>query len=173
MDSETLFDMREPEDARKKKKKAKKGGSDEVHLPRPVEEDCGPPLERFIARVDDHYECPACKGTTADLAEIRMHAGRKKWLITCANVFGCGMSWEVDPIPGVIEQDKQDVYRFRHGMSKYGGMTIDEVAKLPEGIEHLRAQAKVAKDKSLKAAAAAWLLTHDGCTDTKTAAGQG
>jgi hypothetical protein len=168
--------MREPEDAPKKKKKGKASESLPVVVSHvEVEDSRDPPLERFIARVDGHYECPGCGSTVLDLAEFRLHEGRKKWLVNCS--FSCGLSWEVDPVPGVIEEDRQrdSEYRFKHGMSKpqYAGKTITEVSKMPDGMDYLRAQAKVAKDARLKEAVKSWLLTNDSCTDTTTRAGQG
>lgn len=178
MDSDkTLFDISEPEDAPKKKGRKRKAveSAEPVRVPRDSDEPPDPSLDRFIARVDGHCECPVCGMSTLDLAEIRMAEGRRRWLVNCS--FGCGLSWLIDPIPGLIESEsrKESQFRFRHGMSKpqYAGKTIDEVSLLPGGMEYLRAQAIVAKDAVLKEAVTAWLLTHESCTDKKTRAGQG
>ena len=117
--SDLLFDISPIEDEDSKKKKPSKRKKADESAPRSEPTDyLSGYVPGYIASLD--VPCDRCGTSVTDLAEIR----KNEWLVVCG--WGCSRQWVVDPIPGVLDSQKeQREYVLRDG--RFRGKTFDEV----------------------------------------------
>jgi hypothetical protein len=148
MKDNLLFEVSpiEDEDSKKKKKASKRRSEEPPPKAPPVDYSAGF-VGGYIASLD--VPCERCGMSTTDLAEVR----RNEWLVVCG--WGCGRQWAIDPIPGVLEQRKEEKeFVLRDG--RFRGKTFDEV--WAEGGEwYVRGLVESGMNTIASRAAANWL----------------
>lgn len=148
MSESLLFDKSPLEGEGQAKKKGGRRKQRQDDVPR-YEEPEGPPIEPpvgFLLSLKDVC-CSQC-GAPADLAEVLIVDGKKKWRVMCG--WWCMIPWTIDPIPGLLAEDGPKPFVIREG--RFAGKTFDEVE--PWYVEEL---ARLSKNAKVKAAASAWL----------------
>lgn len=125
--AELLFDISPIEDEDSKKKRASKRRKKKPDEPkfesRPVNYSEGF-VPGYVASIEGHLTCHRCGTDIIDLAEVVRRGGRTFWIVVCG--WSCGLSWSVDPIPGVLADKKTDDSTvLRSGLFK--GKTLEEV----------------------------------------------
>jgi hypothetical protein len=113
--------------------------------PEPVEAPVG-----FLLSIDDVC-CPQC-GAPADLVEVLLVDGRKKWRVMCG--WWCMIRWTIDPIPGLLAERGPKPFVIREG--RFAGKTFDEVSAMGEEW-YINDLVSLAKNEKVKAAARDWL----------------
>lgn len=141
----------EDEDGPKKKKAKKKKAEEPV--PVPVGRTYAETATPFMLSIES-LPCQRC-GCPVDLIQVLHGSGR--WQVQCG--WCVSHIWDIDPIPGLIEQDeedeKPDEFVLREGT--FTGKTFDQVLDDPDGEEYIRALAATSPRESVRAAATAWL----------------
>lgn len=159
--SEMLFDT-SPDEVEGRKKSRKRPSQRPQAGPTTQAPDLELPSEaRYLASIDGHYQCD-CGMTLLDLAEERWVNGKKQWLVQCG--WWCGMSWLVDPVPGIL--DKEDAKQRVSGKAfvvkggRFDGKTFDEIDAM--GCRnHIVGLAEKGREY-LAAAAREWLSRNGG-----------
>ena len=103
----------------------------------------------YIASLD--LPCERCGTSITDLAEVY----RNEWLVVCG--WGCGLQWRIDPIPGVLNQIKQEEsHILRSG--RFKGKTIDQVWESGDaGKMYVKGIARIGQNDVDSRAASEWL----------------
>lgn len=117
--SDLLFDISpiEDEDSKKKKPSKRKKNEEPVVRSGPVDYKEGY-VPGYIASLD--VPCDRCGTSVTDLAEVR----KNEWLVVCG--WGCSRQWAIDPIPGVLDSQKEArEFILRDG--RFKGKTLSEV----------------------------------------------
>lgn len=148
----TLFDISPDEPVRRSSARARK-------------KDAPPPAEKqeakkapfiyrqspikALGRLDHTHECAdtRCRGSAHDI----IHEHRGEWLIQCCYCHTC--QW----VPVIKDHlaPKAEAFSFRDG--RFAGLTIDEAAEQPHGLEYLAWAAGEHKRDAVRKACQTWL----------------
>jgi hypothetical protein len=141
----------EDEDSKKKKASKRKKAAAEFRpsMPEPAREEPA----KFIMSLDSVI-CERC-GCPVDLAAVFRSNGRERWRVTCGWL--CLDSWEIDPIPGLLDRADHDSHEFVMREGLHAGKTFDEIAQEQDGLLYIRKLVKLAKRKIVSKAAADWI----------------
>lgn len=79
----------------------------------------------ILASIEGHYQCESCGLGILDLIEVR----KDRWVVCCG--WNCLTCWEVDPIPGLLDErdkkQKADTESFTMRGGEYDGQTLEEI----------------------------------------------
>lgn len=150
----------EDEDSKKKKPAKRKKAEDEDVGPKPEQIDHWAFYQPgFLAPIDGQAPCERCGMTLTDLMEVRRIDGTTKWIVICG--WGCMARWEIDPIPGILDQADREAKQFVLREGRFSGKTFDQV--WADGGEwYIRDLVKMAKRSTVSRAAAEWLAKKIG-----------
>lgn len=154
-DNAVLFDVSPTDDQGKSKKKARARDLARPPIPETSSEDDPrvyrrkPGPIRPIGRIDDTYECidPRCGTTCHDI--LLEEAGQ--WFLGCCF---CNCTQWLPAIPGHLEP-KGEQFTLRDG--RFAGLTLDEVAVEPRGIDYIKWAAASHQRPVVKATCKTWL----------------
>ena len=105
-----------------------------------------------IGTIDHTYECAdvRCQGTAHDI----LHEEMGEWLLGCCF---CNSTQWVPVIRGHLEP-KPAEFQFRDG--RFAGLTIDEAASQPRGMDYVAWAAREHKRQAVKTACETWLARN-------------
>lgn len=148
----TLFDISPDEPVRRSSARARK-----KDVPPPAENQevkKAPFIYRqspvkVLGRLDHTHECAdsLCRGSAHDI----IHEDRNEWMIQCCFCHTC--QW-VPVIKGHL-QPKPEAFTFRDG--RFAGLSIDEAAEQPHGLEYVAWAAGEHKREAVRKACQTWL----------------
>jgi hypothetical protein len=136
-------------DGQSKRKGGRKKRQEEPVYQAPPSEPAEAPVGFLLSLPD--VCCRQC-GAPADLAEVLIVDGKKKWRVMCG--WWCMIPWTIDPIPGLLAESGPKPFVIREG--RFAGKTFDEVSAMGEEW-YINDLASLAKNEKVKAAARAWL----------------
>lgn len=104
---------------------------------------------KALGRLDHTHECvdERCRGSAHDI----IHEDRNEWMIQCCFCNTC--QW-VPVIKGHLAP-KGEAFTFRDG--RFAGLTIDEAAEQPHGLEYVAWAAGEHKRDAVRTACQTWL----------------
>lgn len=146
-----LFDTSPTEDqVRKKASRPRRVAV--VEEERPAVADIAAPPRRppvLIGTIDHTYACGGA-GCGAECHDIIAEGGGE-WLIQCCF---CGLMERVRAIPGHLKPKGKE-FRFHDG--RFEGLTLDEAAALPRGLDYIEESAKDHPRDAVRTACKTWL----------------
>jgi hypothetical protein len=151
-----LFDV-SPEGPTKKRARARKEAPPSSHLTGSEKRlsfigKTAPPALKALGRLDHIHECAdtLCRGSAHDI----LYEDRGEWMIQCCFCNTC--QW-VPVIKGHLTP-KPDEFQFHDG--RFAGLTIDEAAAQPRGLDYVQWAAKEHKRPAVKTACETWLAKN-------------
>lgn len=148
----TLFDISPDEPQRRRAARARK--KDAPPLAENAEVKKAPFIYRqspikALGRLDHAHECvdSLCRGSAHDI----IHEDRGEWMIQCCFCHTC--QW-VPVIKGHLSP-KAEAFVFRDG--RFAGLSIDETAEQPHGLEYVSWAASEHKREAVRKACKTWL----------------
>lgn len=149
-----LFDIPPDEPKKAKKKPARPGPALEpapAPAPREVPHIAMPAT---LGRLDGTVACldQTCQGLSHDIVAD----DRGQWLVECCL---CGTGQWLPAIPGVIEPPKG---KFVFHAGRFAGLTIDQAAAQPRGLEYLEWAAREHPKQAVRKACETWLADSRG-----------
>lgn len=151
--SDTLFDISPTEDQATRRKSRRKAVAVSPSLSVPVQDSVIDEVDGFLLSLDQ-VPCWEC-GAPADLAQVLLIGGKKKWRVQCG--WWCLHSWLIEPIPGLLDS-KPEKREFIMREGRYAGKTFNQ-AWAQGGEWYLRDLARLSPSKRLVAALNEFLAT--------------
>lgn len=146
-----LFDISPGEPARQKRSSARVKTTPAESITDPIKREVSPPRPaiKALGRLDHTHECAdsRCRGSAHDI----IHENRGEWLIQCCYCNTC--QW----VPVIKDHlaPKAEAFTFRDG--RFAGLTIDEAAEQPHGLEYVAWAAGEHKRDAVRKACQTWL----------------
>lgn len=106
-----------------------------------------------LGRLDGDVACidQSCRAQCHDIVEE--HAGQ--WLLECCF---CGTGQWIKAIAGHLPAPEEDAaFRFRDG--RFAGLTLDEAARTPRGVDYIKWAAVEHRRGAVREAAKTWLAS--------------